>query len=80
MIKLLFPANLTARNVLAPKDATGSKSIVASRKSNTKALSKEVAKGFKSFHGKLHFYSDYKTFRVVENSTPVIDSLTVWII
>ena len=47
MIKLLFPANLTARNVLAPKDATGSKSIVASRKSNTKALSKEVAKGFK---------------------------------
>lgn len=28
-----------------------------------------------SFHGKLHFYSDYKTFGVVENSTPVIDSL-----
>ena len=61
---------------------TGASFIVAFRTCSTKALSKAVIKSFKliskqihSFQEKLHLYSDYKRFCVVENSKPVIDRL-----
>ena len=71
MTTLLFLENLA-----------GAKFIVAFRKRSAKALSKTATKAFKlilkqiqRFHEKLHFYSDWKKFWVVDYSNPDIDRL-----
>ena len=64
------------------KNPIGHRFIIASSRCSTKVLSKEVSKAFKlifkqiqSFHDKSKFYSNYKKFWVVENSTPVIEKI-----
>ena len=64
------------------KSPVGARYIVASKTCSTKPITNVVSRVFKmifthvqSFHNKSKFYSNFKTFWVVENSFPIIDKL-----